>query len=99
MKSGSLNVLEPSGPVQAWYRVLLYLLYVDGSSLTCVFFVKFSGVVMKTWHLSHAAYFFVCVTDCNDCLRCVCVCIREVIVQPMDIVRVLIEVSYDVRLS
>ena len=42
-------------------------------------------------------HIFVCVTDCNDCLRCVC--IQEVIVQPMDIVRVLIEVSYDVFLS
>jgi len=40
---------------------------------------------------------FVCVTDCKDCLHCVC--IQEVIVQPMDIVRVLIEVSYDVFLS
>jgi len=42
-------------------------------------------------------HIFVCVTDYNDCLRCVC--IQEVIVQPMDIVRVLIEVSYDVYLS
>ena len=42
-------------------------------------------------------HIFVSVTGCNNCLHCVC--IQEVVVRPMDIVRVLIEVSYDVFLS